>query len=442
MRRNRPTILAVVVSVLLTASLSAARGAIDLNAAPDGDTSTANLIQVPHANSWQAAVSDRLGQLVIGSFNKKAKDKPGEFVIYPLDGAGALKIATPGKPAVPAVAAVAAVPATPTTPAVAAVPAKAAIPAVPPVYVSATVALPRPASLAAFQNYPLSFAFHPKLPLLYVWQDILGQAMTSAKNNVVFKEFDHLLIYNVSNPAAPTLVLQTCRGDEFSYGLRYGPLAFNAEGTRLFLPNLRLKESPDNNSIPAIGYLKLDAQGMPIKDGDTPAMVTQGITAWATYPPVLGCFPISDDITLFCGMYGPTTWDASNRRAPFCTYVLNPTYQNTMRMTLHPKLSVFYVTTMGGPFVYRMEHADGFVTLLPQTLTFGGAAATTLPVLMTKGNLLAFGGVNKIFFVALDAEGKLTNKLSQTPVANPSVDSLVYSERFDRLYVGVEQLPQ
>ncbi len=109
MRRNRPTILAVVVSVLLTASLSAARGAIDLNAAPDGDTSTANLIQVPHANSWQAAVSDRLGQLVIGSFNKKAKDKPGEFVIYPLDGAGALKIATPGKPAVPAVAAVAAV---------------------------------------------------------------------------------------------------------------------------------------------------------------------------------------------------------------------------------------------------------------------------------------------------------------------------------------------
>ena len=31
---------------------------------------------------------------------------------------------------------------------------------------------PRPDALAKYPNYPLALAFHPKLPLLYVWQDV------------------------------------------------------------------------------------------------------------------------------------------------------------------------------------------------------------------------------------------------------------------------------
>ena len=34
--------------------------------------------------------------------------------------------------------------------------------------------LPSRESLKAFENYPLALAFHPTLPLLYVWQDIAG----------------------------------------------------------------------------------------------------------------------------------------------------------------------------------------------------------------------------------------------------------------------------
>lgn len=441
MNRITHPILAVIVSALLAAWAPPARAAVDFTAVPAGDTPMANLVQVLHPSARQAAVSDTLGQLVIGRFKKDAKDKPAEFVIYPLDAAGALQIATPGTPAVPAVAAVAAVAATPTTPAVAAVEARAAIPAAPPTYVSVTVALPKPATLAALQNYPLSFAFHPKLPLLFVWQDATGQTLTSAKTDTVFKEFDHLLIYNVSNPAAPALVLQTCRGDQFAYGVPYGTLAFNADGTRLFIPALRMKDSPDNSSLAAMGYLKLDAAGTPVKDGGSLALVMQSMAPYTNYPPVLGCFPISDDITLYGGVYGPTTWDAGNRRAPFTAYILNLNLPHYMRMTLHPKLPQTYTTAMGYPYLYRMEEADGFATLLPQTLTFSGAAATTAPVVMTKGNLVAFGGANKVFVAALDAEGKLTDKLTQTPIANPAVDALVYSERFDRLYVAVEQLP-
>src|SRR5262249_31685469 len=35
--------------------------------------------------------------------------------------------------------------------------------------------LPRPAGLVKHANYPLALAFHPKLPVLYVWQDIAIQ---------------------------------------------------------------------------------------------------------------------------------------------------------------------------------------------------------------------------------------------------------------------------
>src|SRR5437763_87372 len=36
----------------------------------------------------------------------------------------------------------------------------------------ATVKLPMPAELAQRETYPLALAFHPSLPLLYVWQDV------------------------------------------------------------------------------------------------------------------------------------------------------------------------------------------------------------------------------------------------------------------------------
>ena len=66
--------------------------------------------------------------------------------------------------------------------------------------------LPRPQSLSTFPSSAKSLIFHPRLPLLYVWQDI--DAPIKGPKVEAVQEFDHLLIYSIAPGKAPTKVHQ------------------------------------------------------------------------------------------------------------------------------------------------------------------------------------------------------------------------------------------
>src|SRR5205085_879240 len=108
----------------------------------------------------------------------------------------------------------------------------------------------------------------------------------------------------------------------------------------------------------------------------------------------------------------------------------------------HPTLPVVYSAVLNTPWVFRMEHADGYLTLAPQQAVLGEAKLLSAPVVLGKRNLLAVGGVNRVYLPALDAAGAFkAAERTDLSVLNPAVEALAYSEQFDRLYVAVEKLP-
>ena len=56
---------------------------------------------------------------------------------------------------------------------------------------------------------------------------------------------------------------------------------------------------------------------------------------------------------------------------------------------------------------------------------------------MPKTNKVAVGGAHFVYQVSLDDKDRPTEVIQQQ-VFNPMVRTLLYSERHDRLYVGVE----
>src|SRR5262249_26014099 len=79
-----------------------------------------------------------------------------------------------------------------------------------PTGVPIVVNLPKPATLATRDPYPLSLAFHPSLPLLYVWQEVEGLKDDPVPpDEPAWKDFDHLLIYALDKE--PELLIALCR---------------------------------------------------------------------------------------------------------------------------------------------------------------------------------------------------------------------------------------
>ena len=125
------------------------------------------VVQVVSPQAHCAAISDSLGLIAIA--NRAITGKGGEVSIFGLDARGqdcghAHASCATAAQARQQAAHPAATPALPLPPK--------------PLY---TITLPRPASLAAFGNGAISMAFHPRLPLLYVWQDTTGPAFTGSR---------------------------------------------------------------------------------------------------------------------------------------------------------------------------------------------------------------------------------------------------------------------
>ena len=113
------------------------------------------------------------------------------------------------------------------------------------------VKLPKPATLAQRETYPLSLAFHPSLPLLYVWQDVEGlKGDPVPPSDPAWQDFDHLLIYSVQK-VAPELLLSLCRGSLYHTGNTAGSVCLDAAHGKLYVPNLRFgpKNPPEGGGV-------------------------------------------------------------------------------------------------------------------------------------------------------------------------------------------------
>lgn len=308
-------------------------------------------------------------------------------------------------------------------------------------------------------SYILSVAFHPRLPLLYVWRDVpLNHAVPLASHPAELKTYDHLMIYSVAKDA-PELLASLCRGEGYSFGQQGGELAVDPAGQFLYVPNVKQLKSAffhfgrfplDSDGLPALlegadAKLPLAQRGKRLSDVNaaTPlAPSEQTPTEYIYMQPntPYGCghsfHLVSNEAIIAGGWNGLIAWRPSDKIATLHALPLRSGMHALIQA--HPTLPVLYATAVHTDSLYRAEHAEGYLTLLPQQWTFPEGKLTSAPALFAKGSRVAVGGHYGIYVVALDDKGRPTADVTLARVFNPAVRTLVYSPRFDRLYVGIE----
>lgn len=344
---------------------------------------------------------------------------------------------------------------------------------------AASIRLPSAPKLASRRHYPLALAAHPKLPLLYVWQDVVAPAEGAPADDPKTDGFRHLHIYDISS-AEPRLVQSAAEGEAFSRANYAGAIAFDRTAGRLFVPNMQRRTKL--GFAPSIGYLHLADDGLVVPDtnetaetaaggkGTTPdrtAAVTaaarkvyleqvrlgkvpertvrQAASATSTFgesPCGLGFHNISDDITIVCGALGPVTWDEGNRRGQFNTYSFYPAVGigYRYRMVAHPTLPVVFFTGLTSGFVFRVEHVDGFTTMLPQRGTMAPVIITSPPLLVGSRPLLVCSSEGLLHLIGFDAEGAFNGERTDVALPSRKVEALAYSAKYDRLYTTVPEV--
>lgn len=302
------------------------------------------------------------------------------------------------------------------------------------------IRLPRSAKLAARRQYPLSVAVHPKLPLVYVWQDVVAPAEKAPRDDQATDGFKHLHIYDLA-ASPPKLVQSACWGESFSRGNSAAVVGLDRAGTKLFLPNMQRPTKTGTASM--IGYLKLAADGK-VAD-DTPAAYAAAVktSLYGETPCGLGYYDVSDSVTILCAGLGPCTWDERNRRAQLNVLTFFPTVGAgyRYRMAVNPTSSTVYLTGLGSPSVFRVEHVDGFFTMWPQRGTFdGGLLVTSPPVIVGTRPLVACSTVGFVHLLKLDAEGFFNGERVDIALTSRKVEALTYSAKYDRLYATFEEV--
>jgi hypothetical protein len=298
--------------------------------------------------------------------------------------------------------------------------------------------LPRAAKLVKRRQYPLALATHPKLPLVYVWQDVVAPAEGAAPDDFAGDGFKHLHIYDVSSPK-PKLLQSACGGETFSRGNPAAAIDLDRNAARLFLPNMRRPTKIGFAS--AIGYMKLGDDGL-LAD-PTPAAEAEApkLSLFSETPCGLGFHNLSDDITLVCAGLGPATWDEGNRRGQLGVVTFFPAIGvgYRYRMVVHPTIPVVFLTGISTGALFRVEHVDGFLTMWPQRATLADALLTSPPVLVGKRSLLACYGTGKLHLVGFDEAGFLNGERIDIAPSPRKVEALAYSAKYDRLYLTIEE---
>jgi hypothetical protein len=376
-----------------------------LDAAPDYVTQ----VVVPDASC--AAVSDALGLLVVGS------QAPGDqqLAVFKLDAAGK--------------------------------------PSAEPVWLK----LPKPEALAAKASYPLGVLFHPRLPVLYVWQDVDAPPVKGEKKPLPaeYVEFDHLLVYGIKDGALE-LVQSSASGDGFKCGLKAGTVGLDFGAKNLFVPNAA-GETADEAGI---AFFALDAEGLP---GETPeeaaeqkgkavknmttskglkktpraVVLPKRLHTSHYYPSGTGWFGGSD--ALIMGGYSGCMVADFHNGGLRQTWFSIPILTGSCFATAHPTLPALYLCLHDHNHLYQVGQVNGIVTLLPQIATVAGTHLDGLPVVLTKQSRLAVTEAKSLHLVGLKADGKLDGQDQMLPLPGGVGKGLAYSEKLGRLFVAVDK---
>ena len=325
-----------------------------------------------------------------------------------------------------------------------------------------TLKMPLPETLRKLDklkpsNQVSSLAFHPRLPLLYVWRDVNLLWTIPPKFNAETKDYDHLLVYDVAkNP--PELVLSLCRGLEYLHGAVTGGLAVDPEGEALFIPNLRDLSTP---TFWRFARLLLDADGLPNVWGDAvsakePVPVRlKKLSAWNEDPKssprdrtplelltIFGhggtqsLWAYSKAVAFAGGLNGVFSWRPDDKE--ICLTSVGLKKAGYTFLTSHAKVPALFAVRHHSDSFFRVDQVEGYLSLLPRQWILPERKLLGTPALLIKSNQLAIGGEHRIYVISLDAQAMPRREAIQMHVFNPAVQTLVYSEKFDRLYVSVD----
>jgi hypothetical protein len=312
---------------------------------------------------------------------------------------------------------------------------------------------------AKLPSYVLSVALHPKLPLLYVWRDLpLNYAAPAAAHPPQHKAYDHLLIYDVAKET-PELLVSMCRGDEYSFGQQGGELAADPSGQFLYVPNVKEHKT----TFFHFGRFRLDSDGLPdvlqgadvklplaqrgkriselnVAKSFVPAEQTPTEYIYILTGSPFGCghsfHLVSNEAIIAGGWNGLIAWRPGDKVTPLHALPMRSGVKTLIKA--HPHLPSLYATAFNTDSLYRAEHAEGYLTLVPQQWIFPEAKLTSHPAVFAKGRKIAVGGHYGVYVITLDDQGRATSDVTLARVFNPMVRALTYSPQFDRLYVGVE----
>lgn len=350
-----------------------------------------------------------------------------------------------------------------------------------------TLTLPKPATLADKPNFVLGVACHPRFPLAYVWQDVQAPEAPLVIDPALAVEFDHLFIYSLEE-SPPKLLLATCRGDAYHCGANNGGFALDAANNRLYVPNLQQSQQMGTmkKMVAAAGWITLDPDGLPaFVDPAAPApTTTTGATApvmleppaaaasratrlaafeaakaagtplapklysetaayaFSDWPNPFGYTPLGPNAVMLSGYNGPISWVLTDRLGRLGYYFISPYVPYRYRIAAHPTLPLIYVTIVTyDSRIIRLEHADGYITLMPHTFSIDNLVIHSPPLYLAKTNQLAIGTVGRVCVVDLDDQGRIQPQGAGMTVNNPAIEALAWSEKFGRLYVPVEKTP-
>ena len=297
-------------------------------------------------------------------------------------------------------------------------------------------------------------AVHPTLPVVYVWQD-LDKVKSDEPVMGPRTEFDHLIIYAIEGPGQLKQLGAFARGEAFVLGQTYASIGISGDGLRLFMPNLG--SAVRNRG--QIGYYDLNSStGLPAKQ---PVPVPGSLDGYGLnqyemavrhetldlhhfdryLPAGLGWYAPTRDVANFGSENAFATWNTLNRRAALAVNLIR-TMPDNIYLVGHPQAPMLYGVGIESDRVAYQQHAQGYPTLRPHARAYPGRRFRSEPIIIASPQrVLAVGGGGNVHLIALDDQWTPTDHIIDHPVDTEQVKAIVWSERFQKLYVPADNAP-
>jgi hypothetical protein len=149
--------------------------------------------------------------------------------------------------------------------------------------------------------------------------------------------------------------------------------------------------------------------------------------------------PLGKDVVIAGVHSGLLTWRPQDKEVTIHGLPLK--FSARTEFVVHPRLPVIFAAPyhwVKADSLFRVEHVEGYLTLLPRQYVIPASLLSGPPAIVTKQSKVAIGGQYCVYVVNLDDKGFPSGDVTQVQVNCPQVHTLVYSERYDRLYVGVD----